>query len=50
MTIATATERLKALRRTKLYDLLAAAPLIAPALLIANLRGKLTCCTDAYYH
>ena len=29
MTIATATERLKALRRTKLYDLLAAAPLIA---------------------
>jgi protein-S-isoprenylcysteine O-methyltransferase Ste14 len=29
MTIATVTERLKAIRRTKLYDLFAAAPLIA---------------------
>ncbi len=29
MTIATVTERLKAIRRTKLYDLVAAAPLIA---------------------
>ena len=29
MTIVTVTERLKAIRRTKLYDLFAAAPLIA---------------------
>jgi hypothetical protein len=29
MTIATVTERIKVFRRTKLYDLFAAAPLIA---------------------